>query len=180
MSTQRPNNYQVLGVTEGATAQQIKAAFRKLALKHHPDRNSGDPGAEEKFKLINAAHAVLCDVAKRADYDRALMRERQAARAAADLTRLAEQARAAREKKAAEEAASAARLVEMLRSMAPKSRPSPPTLVQAPAPPSSGWGVLFAAALGLGLAAAASSSNSGSWDPNAGRYRGPDGRFTSG
>ena len=179
MSIQRPNHYEALGVTEGATAQQVKAAFRKLALKHHPDRNSGDSAAEEKFKLINAAHAVLCDVAKRAEYDRKLMRERQAARAA-DLTRLAEQAKAAREKKAAEEAASAARLVEMLRSMASKARPSPPTPVPASAPPSSGWGVLFATALGLGLVAAASSSKSDSWDPNAGRYRGPDGRFTSG
>jgi curved DNA-binding protein CbpA len=178
MSIKRPNNYEVLGVTEGATAHQIKAAFRRLALKHHPDRNSGDSAAEERFKLINAAHAVLSDGAKRADYDRQLIRERQADRAAADKARLAEQARAAREKKAAEEAASSARLAEMLRSMAPKGRPTPPT--PAPAPPSSGWGGLFAAALGLGLVAAAVSSRSDGWDPNTGRYRGPDGRFTSG
>jgi len=181
MRLRRPNNYEVLGLTEVATAQQIKAAFRRLALKHHPDRNSGDLAAEQAFKLINAAQAILSDDAKRAEYDSELTRERQAARAASNLARIAERARATRAKKVADEAASAARFLERLRSTAPKGRAiPPPTPVPAAVATSSGWGGLFVAAVGLGLVAAAASSKSDSWDANTGRYRGADGRFTSG
>lgn len=62
--------YQLLGVSRDADAKEIKAAYRKLALKYHPDRNPGDKAAEEKFKQINEAYAVLSDEQKRARYDR--------------------------------------------------------------------------------------------------------------
>ena len=61
--------YGVLGVSEGADEAEIKKAFRKLAQQYHPDKNS-DPAAEEKFKEINAAYAVLGDKEKKAEYDR--------------------------------------------------------------------------------------------------------------
>lgn len=60
--------YEVLGVSKSATQEQIKKAYRELALKYHPDRNS-DKAAEEKFKEINAAYAVLGDAEKRRQYD---------------------------------------------------------------------------------------------------------------
>jgi molecular chaperone DnaJ len=61
--------YEALGVTRSATEQEIKSAYRRLALKHHPDRNPGDRGAEEKFKEAAEAYAVLADSEKRATYD---------------------------------------------------------------------------------------------------------------
>jgi molecular chaperone DnaJ len=60
--------YEVLGVAHDADAKTIKDAFRKLALQYHPDRNK-EPGAEEKFKEIAEAYAILSDPAKRAEYD---------------------------------------------------------------------------------------------------------------
>ena len=62
--------YEVLGVERGATDQQIKSAYRKLALKHHPDRNPGKAEAEEQFKEAAEAYAVLADREKRSLYDR--------------------------------------------------------------------------------------------------------------
>jgi len=62
--------YEVLGLQQNATPEQIKAAYRKLARQHHPDANAGDPGAEERFKAINEAYAVLGEPEKRARYDR--------------------------------------------------------------------------------------------------------------
>lgn len=61
--------YQTLGVSRSASADEIRSAFRKLALKYHPDRNPGDKKAEEKFKDINEAYQVLSDPQKRARYD---------------------------------------------------------------------------------------------------------------
>jgi DnaJ-class molecular chaperone len=61
--------YEVLGVAKDATADDIKKSFRKLAVKFHPDRNQGDTTAEEKFKEINEAYAVLSDPEKRKKYD---------------------------------------------------------------------------------------------------------------
>ncbi len=61
--------YEVLGVSRTATEQEIKSAYRKLALQYHPDRNP-EPGAEEKFKEATEAYSVLCDSAKRVQYDR--------------------------------------------------------------------------------------------------------------
>ena len=61
--------YEVLGLAKGATQDEIKKAYRKLAKKYHPDVNK-DPGAEEKFKEINEAYEVLSDDNKRAAYDR--------------------------------------------------------------------------------------------------------------
>jgi len=62
--------YQVLGVPRNASDQDIKSAYRKLALKYHPDRNPGDKPAEEKFKEAAEAYSVLADSDKRARYDR--------------------------------------------------------------------------------------------------------------
>ncbi len=62
--------YEVLGVGRNATDQEIKSAYRKLALKYHPDRNPGNKDAEEKFKEAAEAYSVLADADKRAAYDR--------------------------------------------------------------------------------------------------------------
>lgn len=62
--------YNILGVGKGASADEIKAAYRRLARKHHPDLNPGDKASEEKFKEINEAYAVLGDAKKREEYDR--------------------------------------------------------------------------------------------------------------
>lgn len=61
--------YEVLGVEKGATDAQIKSAFRKLAIKYHPDKNQGDKEAEKKFQEINEAYQVLSDPQKRSNYD---------------------------------------------------------------------------------------------------------------
>jgi len=61
--------YKILGVDRKAAADDIRKAYRKLAMKHHPDRNPGDKKAEEKFKEINEAYQVLSDREKRARYD---------------------------------------------------------------------------------------------------------------
>jgi curved DNA-binding protein len=61
--------YKVLGVDRKASEEEIKKAYRKMAMKFHPDRNQGDKQAEEKFKEINEAHQVLSDPEKRARYD---------------------------------------------------------------------------------------------------------------
>ena len=62
--------YQILGVNRNATPREIKRAYRKLAIKYHPDRNRGKKKTEERFKLINEAHQVLSDPKKRALYDK--------------------------------------------------------------------------------------------------------------
>ena len=62
--------YEVLGLQKGASDNDIKKAFRKMAMKYHPDKNPGDKVAEEKFKEINEAYAVLSDPEKKEKYDR--------------------------------------------------------------------------------------------------------------
>jgi len=61
--------YKILGVARTANADEIRAAYRKLAMKYHPDKNPGDKKSEEKFKEINEAYQVLSDAEKRARYD---------------------------------------------------------------------------------------------------------------
>jgi curved DNA-binding protein CbpA len=68
MSDQR-DYYSILGLPTNASADAIKAAYRKLALQHHPDRNPGDKAAEEKFKEAAEAYGVLGDAEKKAAYD---------------------------------------------------------------------------------------------------------------
>ena len=62
--------YEVLGLQKGASDDEIKKAFRKMAMKYHPDKNQGDKEAEERFKEINEAYAVLSDPEKKEKYDR--------------------------------------------------------------------------------------------------------------
>jgi molecular chaperone DnaJ len=62
--------YEILGVSKSADADELKRAYRKLAMQYHPDRNAGDKAAEQKFKDINEAYDVLKDDQKRAAYDR--------------------------------------------------------------------------------------------------------------
>jgi molecular chaperone DnaJ len=62
--------YEVLGVEKSVDAAELKKAYRRVAMKHHPDRNPDDPAAEEKFKEANEAYEVLSDDQKRAAYDR--------------------------------------------------------------------------------------------------------------
>ena len=68
MATKR-DYYEILGLTKEASADEIKKAYRKTALKYHPDRNPGDKSAEEKFKEAAEAYSVLSDPEKRQRYD---------------------------------------------------------------------------------------------------------------
>ena len=70
METQKRDYYDVLGVGRSATGEEVKRAYRKLAVKFHPDKNPDDPHAEEKFKELGEAYDVLMDPEKRAAYDR--------------------------------------------------------------------------------------------------------------
>jgi molecular chaperone DnaJ len=70
METQKRDYYEVLGVERNATGEEVKRAYRKLAVKFHPDKNPDDPHAEEKFKELGEAYDVLMDPDKRAAYDR--------------------------------------------------------------------------------------------------------------
>ena len=70
MAEDKRDYYEVLGIQKGASDAEIKSAFRKMAMKYHPDRNPGDKEAEEKFKEVNEAYSVLSDPEKKEKYDR--------------------------------------------------------------------------------------------------------------
>ena len=70
MATEKRDYYEVLGIERNAAGEEIKRAYRKLAVKFHPDKNPDDPHAEEKFKELGEAYDVLMDPDKRAAYDR--------------------------------------------------------------------------------------------------------------
>lgn len=70
MATKKRDYYEVLGLAREATGEEVKRAYRKLAVKFHPDKNPGDPHAEEMFKELGEAYDVLIDADKRAAYDR--------------------------------------------------------------------------------------------------------------
>ena len=69
MATVKRDYYEVLGVTRDCTPEQLKTAYRKLAMQYHPDRNNGDKGAEDQFKEVGEAYSVLSDPQKRQRYD---------------------------------------------------------------------------------------------------------------
>ena len=69
MAENKRDYYEVLGVDKSASTDDIKKAYRKLAMKYHPDRNPGDKTAEEKFKEVGEAYEVLSDADKRSRYD---------------------------------------------------------------------------------------------------------------
>src|SRR2546427_10176413 len=69
-TTKKRDYYEVLSVGRNASDEEIKRAYRKLAVKYHPDKNPDDPHAEEKFKELGEAYDVLMDADKRAAYDR--------------------------------------------------------------------------------------------------------------
>src|SRR6266853_5227772 len=68
-TTTKKDYYEILGVKKSASADDIRKAFRKLARKYHPDVNTGDKAAEEKFKTLSEANDVLSDPKKRMIYD---------------------------------------------------------------------------------------------------------------
>ncbi|KAM4026956.1 dnaJ homolog subfamily C member 5B [Anomaloglossus baeobatrachus] len=70
LSTSGEALYQILGLEKGATHDEIKKSYRKLALRHHPDKNPDNPQAAETFKEINNAHSILSDISKRNIYDK--------------------------------------------------------------------------------------------------------------
>ena len=70
MKTHNKDYYQILSVPDKSTDEEVKKAYRQLALEHHPDRNPNDPKSEDRFKEITEAYGVLMDPQKRAEYDR--------------------------------------------------------------------------------------------------------------
>ena len=70
------NYYEMLGVNKNASSNEIKKAYRTLAIKYHPDRNLGNKAAEEKFKDINEAYEILSDQTRRVQYDQSISRQK--------------------------------------------------------------------------------------------------------
>jgi molecular chaperone DnaJ len=69
MASAKRDYYEVLGIAKGASAEEIKKAYRKMAIQYHPDKNPGDKASEEKFKEVSEAYEILSDETKRQQYD---------------------------------------------------------------------------------------------------------------
>ncbi len=156
------SHYSVLSIGEGATRDEVKAAFRKKAKEHHPDANGGSEESAARFRKVKSAYDVLSDPTRRREYDHQLRRERLDERVRA----LAAKARAT--------------AVRARQSRRPTS--SPYAVRSARARPSGDPGAAVGtAAVGFAIGAvlAAVLGSDSRWDPKVKRYRGSDGRFTS-
>lgn len=162
--------YEILGVAETASSEEIKKAFRRLALDTHPDRHPGNAAKEEQFKQLTEAYEVLSVQDKRSRYDAELRHKRweEQFRAVAAPTRHAQAP--------SQQEPSSQRAPSVSAAFVPRKH------AQDEAEEGSFVGA-FLAGLGLfGLAAVAihqATKGDTSWDESVGRNRGPDGRFRS-
>ena len=92
------NHYEVLGISPDADADAVRRAYKRGAMRHHPDRNLGDPSSEERFKELGEAYKVLFDPSRRAAYDRSIARSDASSRGGSASPEQADLARSAWER----------------------------------------------------------------------------------
>lgn len=161
------NHYAILGISETATNEEIKRAFRGAAFECHPDRNQGNKDKEAQFRRVQEACDILCDPKKRTAHDQALKKERME-RAQKDWAETVKQWLAQ----------PAPQVQEPLKTATPPQVPPkrpPPTQTAGKVPAWLKWGLGAAAVLGFASAAVHNAGTT--YDPGVDRNRGPDGRF---
>jgi curved DNA-binding protein CbpA len=185
-------HYQVLGVSETASPEEIKSARLKKVKEFHPDTHQGDPTLEEQMKQVNQAYDILSDPKLRQNYDAQLSQERaaQTKRAAPKPVESQRTAPGAQAWKTWQAQAAPARPHqpptaapgEFVRQKQPVAATMVSQSAQTPSTSDSGWGILFKilATAGVSYAVFKTIENAGThWDPTVQRRRGPDGRFRS-